>query len=57
MVDSVLAGWGAVLFAFLICFIVSFVTLGLIRGIVHLISLGYRVIMGPKAASYQEQAV
>ena len=57
MVDYVLAGLGAVLFAFLICFIVSFVTLRLIRGIVHLISLGYRVIMGPKAASYQEQAV
>lgn len=57
MIDYVFAGLGAVLLVFIICFIVSFVTLSLISGIVHLISSGYRLIMGPKAASYREQAV
>lgn len=39
MIDFILAAMSAALLAFLTCFILSFITLGLIAGAVHLVGL------------------
>lgn len=55
MTDFVLAGLSAGVFAFLIFFVVSFVTLGLITGTVHLVGKAYRSLLFTKTHTYQEQ--
>ncbi len=57
MIDFILAGLSAGLFAFLTLFIVSYVTLGVITGIIHLATLAYRSMSGSKPAVYHEQTV
>lgn len=55
MIDFILAGLSAGLFAFLALFIVSFVTLGLITGAIHLVAVLYRSMFIGKTQHYQEQ--
>lgn len=55
MTDFILAGLSAGVFAFLTFFIVSFVTLGVITGAVHLIARAYRSLLFSKPQTYQEQ--
>ena len=56
MIDFILAGLSAGLLAFLALFIISFVTLGLITGVIHLVTLVYRSLVFGKTADYEEQA-
>ncbi|MDX2452082.1 hypothetical protein [Desulfosarcina sp.] len=56
MIDFILAGLSAGLLAFLTLFIISFVTLGLITGVIHLVTLVYRSLVFGKTATYEEQA-
>ena len=55
MIDYILAGLSAGLFAFLIFFAVSFVTLGLTTAVVHLIGAAYRFLFAPRTTQYREQ--
>ena len=55
MIDFILAGLSAGLLAFLTLFVVSFITLGLITGMVHLVSAVYRSLVADKSQPYQEQ--
>ena len=57
MIDFFLAGLSAGLFAFLALFIVSFVTLGMVTGSVHLIMALHRTLIGQKPRNYRDQAV
>lgn len=57
MIDFILAGLSAGLFAFLALFVVSFITLGLITGAIHLLAVAYRSLFIGKHEYYQEQAV
>jgi len=56
MIDFILAGLSAGLLAFLALFIISFVTLGLITGVIHLVTLVYRSLIFGKTPTYEEQA-
>ena len=56
MIEFILAGLSAGLLAFLALFIISFVTLGLITGVIHLVTLVYRSLVFGKTATYEEQA-
>jgi len=56
MTDFILAGLSAGVFAFLTFFIVSFVTLGVITGAIHLVTKAYRSLLFTKTHTYQEQA-
>ena len=56
MTDFILAGLGAGLLAFLVLFILSFFTLGVITGIIHVVTLVYRSLVFGKTATYEEQA-
>ena len=38
-------------------FIISFFTLGMITGVIHLVTLVYRSLFGGESHSYQEQTV
>jgi hypothetical protein len=55
MIDFILAGLSAGLFAFLTLFIVSFIALGVITGFIHLIAVAYRNVVLGKPNAYQEQ--
>jgi hypothetical protein len=55
MTDFVLAGLSAGLVAFLTLFIISFITLGLITGVIHLATFVYRSLVIGKTAAYEEQ--
>jgi preprotein translocase subunit SecD len=55
MIDYILAGLSAGLFAFLTLFIFSFVTLSVITGVIHLFSTVYRVLVFGKTQAYREQ--
>jgi hypothetical protein len=55
MIDYILAGLSAGLFAFLILFLFSFVALGLTAGLVHLIVAAYRGLRSGKPSHYGEQ--
>lgn len=57
MIDFILAGLSAGLFAFFALFVVSFVTLGLITGAIHLAAVVYRSLFIGKNEYYQEQPV
>jgi hypothetical protein len=54
MIDFILAGLSAGLFAFLILFLFSFVALGLTTGLVHLIVAAYRGLQSGKPSHYRE---
>ena len=56
MIDFILAGLSAGLLAFLALFIISFVTLGLITGVIHLVALVYRSLVFGKTPTYEDQA-
>jgi hypothetical protein len=56
MTDIILAGLSAGLIAFLALFIISFFTLGLITGVMHLVTLVYRSLVFGKTSAYEEQA-
>jgi preprotein translocase subunit SecD len=56
MIDFILAGLSAGLLAFLALFIISFVTLGLITGVIHLVTLVYRSLVFGKTPTYEDQA-
>ena len=56
MIDFILAGLSAGLLAFLALFIISFVTLGLITGVIHWVTLLYRNLIFGKTQAYDEQA-
>ena len=55
MIDFILAGLSAGLFAFFTLFVVSFVTLGVITGVIHLVAVVYRSLFIDKSSAYQEQ--
>lgn len=55
MIDYILAGLGAGLFAFLTLFIISFITLGVITGLIHLVAAVYRSLVIGKTQTYREQ--
>lgn len=55
MIDFILAGLSAGLFVFLIFFIVSFVTLGMVTGTVQLLTMAYRWVLTDKGHTHQEQ--
>ena len=54
MIDFILAGLSAGLFAFLILFLFSFVALGLTTGLVHLIVAAYRGLQSGNPSHYRE---
>lgn len=55
MIDFILAGLSAGLFVFITLFIVSFVTLGAVTGVIHLVATVYRNLSGNKSGVYEEQ--
>ena len=55
MIDFILAGLSAGLFAFLTLFVVSFITLGTITGMIHLVTAVYRSLVNDKSQPYREQ--
>ncbi|WP_372682501.1 hypothetical protein [Desulfosarcina sp.] len=55
MTDFILAGLSAGLLAFVALFILSFVTLGLISGMIHLATLAYRSLVFSKTIDYKGQ--
>jgi hypothetical protein len=57
MTDFMLAGLSAGLFTFLALFIISFIALGMITGLIHLVTLAYRSLVVGKTPAYKEQAV
>lgn len=57
MIDFILAGLSAGLFTFCALFVVSFVTLGLVTGAIHLVALLFRNLFVGKSRNYQEQTV
>lgn len=57
MIDFILAGLSAGLFAFFSLFVLSFVTLGLVTGIIHLFALIVRSLLAGKSQYGQEQTV
>jgi len=57
MVDFILAGLSAGLLAFFALFIISFVTLGVITGVIHLVTAIYRSLVFGKNPAYREQTV
>ncbi len=56
MIDFILAGLSAGLLAFLALFIISFFTLCLITGVIHLVTHVHRSLVFGKTATYEEQA-
>ncbi len=54
MIDFILAGLSAGLFAFCALFVVSFVALGLTTGLVHLVVAAYRGLHSGKPSHYRE---
>ena len=56
MTDFILAGLSAGLLAFMALFIISFVTLGMVSGIIHVATLVYRSLVFGKTADYEKQA-
>ena len=56
MTDFVLAGLSAGLLAFLALFILSFVTLGLITAVIHLVAFVYRSLVFGKTVDCEKQA-
>ena len=56
MIDFILAGLSAGLLAFLALFIISFVTLGLITGVIHWITVLYRNLFFVKTQASEKQA-
>ena len=56
MTDFMLAGLSAGLFAFLALFIISFIALGMITGVIHLVTLVYRSLVIGKTPAYEKQA-
>ncbi len=56
MTDFMLAILSAGLLAFLALFIISFVTLGVITGVIHVFTLVYRSLVFGKTVDYEEQA-
>ena len=57
MTDIILAALSAGLIAFLTLFIISFFTLGVITGVIHLVTGVYRSLVFGKASAYDEQTV
>lgn len=57
MIDFIIAALCALLFTFVALFFVSFVTLGVITSIIHLVSVVYRHLVDGKSPAYQEQTV
>ena len=57
MIDFILAGLSAGLFAFCALFVVSFVTLGLVTGSIHLVTLLFRNLLIEKNRNFREQTV
>jgi hypothetical protein len=57
MIDFILAGLSAGLFAFFSLFVLSFVTLGLVTGVIHVAALIIRSLLGDKNQYGQEQTV
>ena len=57
MIDFILAGLSAGLFAFFSLFVVSFVTLGLVTGVIHVVTLIVRSLFADKRQYGQEQTV
>ena len=55
MVDFILAGLSAGLFAFAAFFMISFVTLGLSAGVYRLLVSAYRALFEARASHYREQ--
>ena len=51
MIDFILAGLSAGLFAFCTLFVVSFVTLGVITGVIHWITVVYRSLLADKSCA------
>ncbi|MEE4111537.1 MAG: hypothetical protein V2I40_01900 [Desulfobacteraceae bacterium] len=56
MTELILVGLSAGFLAFLTLFIISFFTLGVITGVIHLAALVYRSLVFGKTADYGEQA-
>ena len=56
MIDFIFAGLSAGLLAFLALFIISFFTLCLITGVIHLVTHVHRSLVFGKTATYEEQA-
>ena len=56
MVDFILAGLSAGLFAFTAFFMISFVTLGLSTVVYHLLVSAYRALFEARTSHYHEQA-
>jgi hypothetical protein len=56
MTDFVLAGLSAGLLAFFALFILSFVTLGLVTGAIHLVAFVYRSLVFGKSVDGEKQA-
>lgn len=55
MIDFILAGLSAGLLAFCALFFVSFVTLGVVTGMIHLVAVVYRSLFIDKSHPYQKQ--
>ena len=55
MVDFILAGLSAGLFAFVAFFIVSFVIIGLSTGVYHLFASAYGALVEARSSSCREQ--
>jgi hypothetical protein len=53
MIDFILAGLGAGLFAFLMLFVISFVILTITTGLIRLFLMVYRRIFGNKEQKFQ----
>jgi preprotein translocase subunit SecD len=57
MTDFILAGLSAGLIAFLTLYVISFFTLGVITGVIHLVAAVYRSLVLGKTSAYEEQTV
>jgi hypothetical protein len=54
MIDFMFATLGAVLLVFCTLFIISFVTLGMITGLIHLVAAAYRSLFISQSNPYPE---
>lgn len=56
MNEFIIAGLSAGLLAFLALYIISFIALGMITGVIHLVSLVYRSLGIGRPPAYEEQS-
>lgn len=56
MNEFIIAGLSAGLLAFLALYIISFIALGMITGVIHLVTLVYRSLGIGRPPAYEEQS-